>query len=339
MAIASIPFGLLADRAGVRGVTLASGVVLAVSTVGQGLASDFWTLLGARILFGVAFAAVWTAGLVWITDSVAPERRAKALSLATTVAGIGVMAGPAFAAVLAQRIGIAVPFLALGGLSVATTIGLALIPRAAHVREESGPVGVAVRAAASQPELRAALAIMLLGGGAMSAVNLLIPLQLHANGISTSGIGLAYSASSAVFIAVSGYVARLGSRAVSVGVAGFVTLLLAGSMSLVVASVSTVAIVAFLLLRAPISSTLFTIAYPLAGAGARRATVGRGAVMGLLNVVWALSTVIGPLLAGGLAQTVGVRSTYVVLIGLSVALGSAMLASRRRHRAPEHASA
>ncbi|TMJ93474.1 MAG: MFS transporter [Actinobacteria bacterium] len=242
------------------------------------------------------------------------------------------MAGPAFAAVLAQRIGIAVPFLALGGLSVATTIGLALIPRAAHVREESGPVGVAVRAAASQPELRAALAIMLLGGGAMSAVNLLIPLQLHANGISTSGIGLAYSASSAVFIAVSGYVARLGSRAVSVGVAGFVT-------SLVVASVSTVAIVAFLLLRAPISSTLFTIAYPLAGAGARRATVGRGAVMGLLNVVWALSTVIGPLLAGGLAQTVGVRSTYVVLIGLSVALGSAMLASRRRHRAPEHASA
>src|SRR5205085_12322288 len=104
-----------------------------------------------------------------------------------------------------------------------------------------------------------------------------VPLQLHANGISTSGIGLAYTASSAVFIAVSGFVARLGARAVSVGVAGAVTLMLAGSMSLVVASVSTVAIVCFLPVRAPTRSTLFTIAYPLAGAGARRATVGRGA--------------------------------------------------------------
>ena len=327
MAAASIPLGVLTDRAGSREVTLAAGLVVAAATIAQGIAPGFWLLLGARIVFGVAFAAVWTAALVWITDAVDPDERARALSLATTVAGLGVMTGPGFAAVLVARVGVVTPFVVLALLAVATTVALFRLPRPEHVPRAHENVRAAVRASVRRPEVRAALAIMLLGGVAMSAINLLVPLELHANGVSTARIGLVYSASSAIFIAVSGYIARLGARAVTIAAAGAATLLLAGSLSLVVASVSTVALVTFLLIRAPISSTLFTIAYPLAGLGTRRTNAGRGSVMGLLNVVWATSTLIGPLMAGVLAQTAGVRSTYVVLIGVSLALGSAMLAS------------
>ena len=44
----SLPIGLVSDRLGTRRLIRASAAVVAVSTLGQGLAFDFWSLLAAR---------------------------------------------------------------------------------------------------------------------------------------------------------------------------------------------------------------------------------------------------------------------------------------------------
>jgi MFS family permease len=77
-----------------------------------------------------------------------------------------------------------------------------------------------------------------------------------------------------------------------------------------------------------------TLAYPLAAAGADRADVGRGAVLGLLNLVWGLAATTGPLVAGALAESSGDTTAYLLMIATCLAAGTWMLAARRA-RAPE----
>jgi len=63
--VVSLPIGVLADRVGTRTLTVGSSALVAVSSLGQGLAANFWTLLLSRAAFGVALGTIWTAGLAW----------------------------------------------------------------------------------------------------------------------------------------------------------------------------------------------------------------------------------------------------------------------------------
>src|SRR5712691_2036436 len=68
MLVVTLPIGVIADRLGARRLTVAAALLVGLSALGQGLARDFWLLLGARALFGVAFGAVWTAGLAFLAE-------------------------------------------------------------------------------------------------------------------------------------------------------------------------------------------------------------------------------------------------------------------------------
>lgn len=60
----SLPIGVLADRVGTRALTIGSSVLVLLSCLlGQALAFDFWSLLGARAALGVALGTIWTAGI------------------------------------------------------------------------------------------------------------------------------------------------------------------------------------------------------------------------------------------------------------------------------------
>ena len=144
----------------------------------------------------------------------------------------------------------------------------------------------------------AGIAIIVLIGLVGGGVNLLVPLQLKANGVSAGEIGLLFSVASAVYTVVSAIVARLGERSATLRVGGIAALLTGLTIVLVLSSTSTVAAVAFVLLRAPPWSTMDTIIYPLAAAGAHRSALGRGSVMGLVMLGWAAASTVGPLLAG-----------------------------------------
>jgi len=325
----SIPIGLLSDRVGARRLTLASGAILAVSTLGQGLAGDFGSLLASRIGFGLASTTIWTAGLAWLSDSAPAGRRSSALGAVMVVAGIGGVVGPGFAGVVAEHAGTAVPFLVAAIAAAAVTLGLASSGAGGVADHEPRHMLATFRAARAQSLIVAAFVAMFLGGTADSVVNLLAPLQLDANDLSTGSIGLVFSASAAIFIVTSAWVARVGERAVTLGVLGLSALALALSFAPALGGSESEPVIASVLARSPFLAVLYTVGLPLGAEAARRAGLGRGAVIGLINVGWGSATAVGPVAAGGLADSAGERAVYAVLIGACVAVGVWMVASAR----------
>ncbi len=81
-----------------------------------------------------------------------------------------------------------------------------------------------------------------------------------------------------------------------------------------VVSATVPSLVSLLVLRSPIFAVLFGISFPLAAWGAEQAGIGKGVVLGMLNGVWALANVIGPLAGGALAQLAGRSAVYLVLM-------------------------
>jgi MFS family permease len=324
--VVSVPSGLLSDRLGPRRITIAATWLLAASALAQGLAGDFWVLLLARLGFGAAFGGIWTAGLAWLADSVPLGRRSAVLAACMTVAGVGAAAGPAYAGLLAEHVSLGTPFLLTAGAAAA--IGLALLlPVAGAASFESGHVRLLETVSVARRERRilGAAAMILLAGVVASAVGLLVPLRLGDNGLSSGAIGVAFSVSAALFTLVSAFVARCGERAVRTHVVASALVALAGALTIVIASASTPAVLAFVLLRAPCFAILFTLAYPLAALGAHRAALGRGAILGFLNVTWGFATLVGPLAGAGIAQVAGERVVYGLLVGVCLGAASILL--------------
>jgi MFS family permease len=328
--LVSVPAGMLSERFGVRRLTLVSLAVMAVADLGQGMAGSFVALLGARALFGLGFGILWTAGVAWLSEA-SGDRHAQALSLTVTTAGIGGIAGPAFAGVLVQRFGLAAPFTVAAVATLAVMVALMLdsSDSGGAVEATQSLVSV-VRAAVSDHGVLVSAVLMSVGGLIGSVVNLLVPLQLRANGVSTASIGLLFGVSAAVFITSSAATARFADRTSRNEVAAAVSLMAAVVVVLPAAAASTVALVAFLLVRAPIMALMFTITFPIGVAGAKRAGISVAAVAALINIVWSASVLAGPLLAGLIAQTVGNRLAFVMLSLVSLASAAWIMNGNRR---------
>ncbi len=326
--VVSLPIGLLADRVGTRTLTAGSSALVALSSLGQGLAGDYWSLLFSRAAFGVALGTIWTAGLAWASEMGPRDRSPSSLGVPVTVAGFGIVVGPAFAGLMAHAFGVRAPFLVLAGASAVVTV--ALVRGTAHESTfHPQPLVEMLRGARRDRVVVASAAVWLLVGALSGGVNLLVPLELRRNGLSSGATGLVFSASSVIFVLASAFVARLGARVVTLRAVGVAALLYAASMLLAVAGSSTGMIVAFLLVRSPFWAALATLAYPLGALGAQRAGLGRGAVMGLLNLVWGAAGSLSPVAAGAIAEGASERWAFGALLICSVGVGICLLAGSK----------
>jgi hypothetical protein len=79
-----------------------------------------------------------------------------------------------------------------------------------------------------------------------------------------------------------------------------------------------------LVLIAPILSVLYGVGYPMGADGADRAGLGHGLALGLVNLVWGIGAVVGPVTGGALAGFAGDRAAYLVLAGLCLAAAVVM---------------
>lgn len=331
--LVSVPAGMLSERFGVRRLTLISLATMAVADLGQGMAGSFEALLGARALFGIGFGILWTAGVAWLSEA-SGDRQAQALSLTVTTAGIGGIAGPVFSGVLVERFGLAAPFTVAAVATVGVMIALMLDSSGSGGAVEAAqPLASIVRAAVADHGVLVSVVLMALGGLIGSMVNLLVPLQLHQNGVSTASIGLLFGVAAAVFIACSAVTARFGERAARNDVAAIVSLMAAAVMVLPAVAASSAALVVFLVVRAPVMALMFTITFPIGVAGARRAGITVAAVAALINIVWSASVLAGPLLAGLIAETVGNQLAFVLLSVASLGSAVWIAAGNRREAA------
>jgi MFS family permease len=326
--VVSLPIGVLADRLGTRTLTVGSSALVAVSSLGQGLATNFWTLLFSRAAFGVALGTIWTAGLAWKSEHAPRRKGTSSLGMSVTVAGVGIMLGPAFAGVTANAFGVRAPFFALATASAIVTIAL-LRGGGADPPYRHEPLLKTLQAAGRNRIVVGSAVLMVLLGVTGGGVNLLVPIELRSNGLSPAATGLAFSASSVIFVFISALVTLAGPRAVALRVVGIAALCYAGTMIFVVAGKSTAAIVTFLLVRSPFWAVLSTLSYPLGALGAYRADLGRGTVMGLLNLAWGAAGAVAPVAAAVIAQAASEQWAFLALMICAAATGLWLLVTRQ----------
>ncbi len=318
MLVLSLPVGLLSDRVGERAVTIAASALLTISALGQALAGSYAVLVASWTLFGVTSAIIYTASPAWLAAASPRRRRVAVLGGIAIAAGLGFMVGPAFAGLLSEHFGSGAPFLVVAGAAAVVTVGLVLQPTTRAPRE---------------PHSASALGLMLFVGSFGGIVNLLVPLRLDGDGLGAGAIGIAFTASMALFVLTSGQIARLGDRVPLLAASGAAALALGVVLLIPVLAGSALPVIVFLVVRAPLWSVVSTISNPLSAHGAALAGVGTGFGLALMNLCWAAGNLGGPLAGGALAGVAGDRPVFALLGLTGVVTGVAVL---RMHLRPLH---
>jgi MFS family permease len=335
----SVPAGMAADRFGARRVTLTAGLVLCLACVAQA-GQSLPLLMAGRVAFGIAFGIVWTTGVAWIgeIDATSGAGRASRLGGAVTCSSVGVMFGPVVGGVLGQAAGDSLPFLLIAAVTAVVVVPLAVgsagIPAPTRERTAGGSssdgAGLSPRAVLAlcrRPGFSAAAGGLVIAGAVSGSSQLLITTGLHADGISTGRIGLAFSAAAVCYIAVSASIVRLGERAQTVRLNAAAASLAALAMVPALASGGVPALVVALVLCSVPRAVVSTIAYSLPSLGS--AGENDGFVIGLLNGAWAAAMVLTPLIAGALEQHGGAQAGYLAVIVPTAAVALALIAGAR----------
>jgi MFS family permease len=319
----ALPAGHLADRFGARRLTIVAGSLLAIGALVQAAAPSFVLLIAARLVFGLGYGVLWTAGLAWLAGF---GRSRSGIGVAVACSGVGGVAGPAFVGFLASQLGVAAPAAICGAVLVLLTLGFVACPSGLRAPLRSDrPVAAQLRFAFRDSRFIAALVAVVVAGISTTIATLIVPIDLHAQGFSASAIGIAFSFAGMVyvFVTVLSSIKQSGRFAASTAfAASFVIIVTLMPAAL---SATTDAVLAMLLASTAIRAILWTSAYPLGVASAEQQHIGAGVVTGMLNLVWAATTVVAPLVAGFMDARSGSRATVAVAqVGISLFLAAGL---------------
>ena len=120
--VATIPIARLSDRGNRVWILTASVGLWSLCTAFCGLATRFWQLLVARLFVGLGEAGFAAPAQSLITDSVPPDRRARALGIYSLGVPLGSLVGMALGGVVAQAWGWRWAFFIPGLLGVALAV-------------------------------------------------------------------------------------------------------------------------------------------------------------------------------------------------------------------------
>ena len=252
--------------------------------------------------------------------------------------GVGWLVGPIVAGVIADATGWRV---ASAALAVATLPLIALVarhasPRTTGERLESLRLGRALGLVRHNRAIAGAALVSALLGVVGGVSGLLLPLALADNGSSAGGIGLAFGLSAGVWIASATVVGRLRASAVHLRGVGIAVAILAGAWLLPAYRLSTLALVAFLLVSTGYRSLINALNYAVGV----RASEGTSApmVIGVMNLAWAVTALVTPLLAGFAEGSSEVRFAFAATGVAAAGVAVTLLLPRPRARVEAPAS-
>ncbi len=149
----AIPIGLIADRKGRAKVITISLAAWSFFTALCGLASGFWQLALCRLGVGIGEAGGVAPSYAIVAERFPPEQRARALSVYSLGAPLGVGAGALFGAMIASAVNWRAAFIVLGlaGLLAAYPFARLVRDRPIPQLTEHPPVGAVFKRLAGQP--------------------------------------------------------------------------------------------------------------------------------------------------------------------------------------------
>ena len=133
--LVAVPVGQLSDRLGRRPALALGGLVTAAGNLLCAYAPNYPTFVGARFVAGVGAAFVLTAGQIVLADITTPAGRGRAMAIyqGTFLFAVGI--GPFPGGVLAERFGLATPFVAYAIMgSLAALVGWLRVPETMALR-------------------------------------------------------------------------------------------------------------------------------------------------------------------------------------------------------------
>lgn len=153
-------------------------------------APDYHWLMAARFLSGLPHGAFFGVGAVVATGLVAPERKARSVSLMFLGLTVANIVGVPVATAMGQQLGWRATFLAVSAIGLAAIAALAFLVPADHGHGESGGLRGEIRALGSVP-VWLALGTTVAGFGALfSAYSYVTPMLTDAAGYAESSVTL-----------------------------------------------------------------------------------------------------------------------------------------------------
>ncbi|MHA2003155.1 MAG: MFS transporter [Candidatus Thorarchaeota archaeon] len=135
------PLGGLSDRVGRKRVLLAALAGFAVSNLIYAYASTIIVMIIARALEGGISAGFYPAANAFVSDMTTPENRGTAMGYLSMGNMVGFVVGPALGGVLAEFLGIRLPFVIAAAASLVTLVILNLIVHEPERRSSLAELG------------------------------------------------------------------------------------------------------------------------------------------------------------------------------------------------------
>jgi len=122
--------GPFSDRIGRRRILIVGSALMSVALFAHTLAFDYWSMLGIRIVAGLAGGVLTGACVAYVSDYFRPDRRGWANGLIFTGSAAGQIAGIPIGTILADNLGFMSPFVVFGiTMVVACFLVIGFVPQ------------------------------------------------------------------------------------------------------------------------------------------------------------------------------------------------------------------
>jgi MFS family permease len=330
--VANLPTGYLLDRVGRRRLIVGGLLVVAASDLACAVVPIYRFFLGLRGMAGAGWAMFGTIATTTMVDRSATERRARGVSLLLMTETLGLLLGSAAGGSLYQGLGVVSPFVFEAGCMLVAALVVISCRTPALDADPSAPASPHVGRHFGSILRESGVLLMSLTNAALTAIHtgvvvFLFPLLVvERTGLRPSALGWIVSLNvlgRLVGLWLGGTLSdRSGRMAVLVpGLVGYGALL------------ATLAVLAH-----PVVLGLWSLFLGAAGglvAGIPTVVVGdrvpaplRGIAIGWLRTVTDGGFLVGPLVMGALADTLGLAAPFVVAGALTGVLAGACLLDR-----------
>lgn len=311
--IATPIFGGLADRMGRKKLIVLGLIGLAITTIVFAFATNFWLLVLARTLQGVAAAIPWTAGLALLAEVFSKEERGKAMGMAMSGQAGGVLLGPPLGGWLFELGGYQLPFFVAAGIALlAAIVSSVFLRNVSETRAESftSPFKILRH---KQVLIIAGVAIV--GASVFASIEPTLPIHLSEDlNVSPGVIGsmfvvitLVYGVTAPMIGAFSTRIGHVKTIMIGLGLAA-IALPLNAFPTLTWLQVLTLALLGISL------GMVLTPALPkLADISQEVGNSSQGVTFAVYNTAYSFGMMVGPLVASALTGGFGLKIAYLVM--------------------------
>ncbi len=326
--LGALPFGYLAAKWGVRATALFGLLLMSVSSFAFAFADTIVMLDVARFVQGLAGAASWAGAMAWVASAAPRERRGEMIGTTMGAAIAGALAGPALGT-LADAVGIAPTFSAIGVLGIA-------LAAVAMTMEPAEPEGTStpreLLAALRDGRVAGGIWLIAVPGLVFGTIGVLVPLRLDDLGATAAVIGAAWLGASLLEVGVSPLVGRVSDRRgrlfpCLIGLAAATVFMLLFPLP-----DQAWVLIALVVISSPLIGTLWAPSMAMLSDGAEAVGIAQGFAFALSNLGWSIGQTTGSAASARIADQTSDAVPYLLLSG--VCLATFLVLARARRTSP-----